>query len=403
MKISMQQIQVQDRDNYLEYLRELEDHHYLFYYLWQMGEPEFTENIETAAVKFANGQFAGFIFNPHFWNSLSRYERKFIICHECLHLTLNHGMRSVSLDKGYRQIANIAMDIVVNELLVYMFGFDREKITIEACWADILGADTPTDQNFEYYFNLLKDQAKEVPYFAIDQHEGFEGQSTDDMFDEIDCSEVEDLLEEVREHVAGSCPGGFMKIIKFKSVPKKKKWETVIRKWYKKRSKEKMQMITHWLDDNRRNSLLCSDLMLPYEKEVAPKYVRKLTLWCFQDTSGSCRYDAERFFNALRSIPTRYFDLRLFCFDTKVYETSLKTGKLYGFGGTTFSCIEAAINDLIRKERCQYPQAIFVFTDGFGNNVYPKHPDRWHWFLKPNGFTGYIPKESRVFNLAEYE
>src|ERR1700744_3478315 len=87
-------------DEYFEYARELEDHHALFYAIWQIGKPWFTEIIPTAAVAFdkEGHDCVQFVFNPHFWERLTLYERLFVICHEALHVILNHGFRALNAE-----------------------------------------------------------------------------------------------------------------------------------------------------------------------------------------------------------------------------------------------------------------------------------------------------------------
>jgi len=143
--------------------------------------------------------------------------------------------------------------------------------------------------------------------------------------------------------------------------------------------------------------------MLPAEVTETVSVRDRIDVWFFQDTSGSCRHLAERFFKAAASVPEDRFRVRIFCFDTKVYETDLKSGKLYGFGGTAFQPLEDEIQNIIQKEpRTKYPQAVFVVTDGYGSNIQPEFPDRWHWFLSEN-YTRCIPSSSKRYNLKDYE
>jgi hypothetical protein len=41
-------------------------------------------------------------------------------------------------------------------------------------------------------------------------------------------------------------------------------------------------------------------------------------------------------------------------------------------------------------------------TDGYGNDVNPEFPNKWHWFLTPNGSKTNIPQESKVFDLDDF-
>ena len=92
----------------------------------------------------------------------------------------------------------------------------------------------------------------------------------------------------------------------------------------------------------------------------------------------------------------------MFCFDTNVEETTLASRKIYGGGGTSFRIIESHIQTLISTNGCKYPE-VFVITDGWGDMVKPKFPQKWHWFLTDNGSNNYLPKESNIYNLKDYE
>jgi len=123
----------------------------------------------------------------------------------------------------------------------------------------------------------------------------------------------------------------------------------------------------------------------------------KIELYFFQDCSYSCYHLKDRFFNAAKSLPEDRFDVKLFTFDTRVYESSLKSGKLYGFSGTRFDIIEQHLQTVK-----PHPRAIFVITDGAGNVVNPQHPDRWFFFLSAKN-TRYIPAKSHTYDLGDFE
>ena len=92
-----------------------------------MGKPVFTDRIQTAAVQFdKEGNYLMFLLNEKFWNECDEYKKIFVICHEALHIILNHGKRFQ--EKENPKIFNIAVDIVVNHSLVKDFGFIREEI-----------------------------------------------------------------------------------------------------------------------------------------------------------------------------------------------------------------------------------------------------------------------------------
>jgi len=50
----------------------------------------------------------------------------------------------------------------------------------------------------------------------------------------------------------------------------------------------------------------------------------------------------------------------------------------------------------------KYPKAVFVITDGYGDQINPKKPKNWYWFLS-NDYRRCIPDTCNVFNLSEFE
>lgn len=414
-------------DDYIEICRILESKHSIFYKFWQIGTPRFTNKIPTAAVAFDRvGEFVDFIFNEKFWEGLDNYNRAFIISHESLHVILGHGVRGKGL---YPEIANIAMDVVINETLVRKFGFERDKINNwkEYCWLDTAFLDKEakprTDilpfQNFEYYYNKLMENVTIIQVSmsqgglkTVDDHSGL-GEIVSkqkEVFEKVAeaCSDKEKLntpeftkqeqdkkSEEVYKK-AGLHPGENAKTIKANYCPKKK-WETVIKTWVIANSDKDDEL---WNKRHRRMSGLSKKLILPVDNEDDIKK-EKIRLWFFQDTSGSCVDLAERFFKAARTIPKSHFDISMFCFDTKVYKTDLESGKLYGFGGTSFTCISEFINKA-EGQSIKMPHAIFVITDGYGDNVSPKYPNRWHWFLSTDE-KGCIHKDCIIHKLSDFE
>lgn len=93
----------------------------------------------------------------------------------------------------------------------------------------------------------------------------------------------------------------------------------------------------------------------------------------------------------------------MFCFDTRIYPTDLKSDRLYGFGGTSFHMLEQYIQRKIESDKIKYPKAVFVITDGYGTNIDPQFPKNWSWFLTPGGARYCIPKECNVYDLKNYE
>lgn len=436
-----QSIQETDRifSNYewMDIGEKLENFHSIFQKFWALGKPRFTKSIPTATVFFDRlGDCIDFNINPDFWDTLDDEQKLFIICHEVTHVLFYHGFRITNLKTpAEMKIANLGLDIVVNHFLTDFLGFDREMVDPEnkLCWIDTVFQEVKkrpmTGQNFEYYYNLIKQEIEKNPngkmaqMTSMDDHESLESflnQSFEQkMKDSLDRTDQDALdaspkMKEIAKKEleaqgekpekggkeAGINPGNSWIIAKKKLVIKKRKWESVVKDWILKTLEEKYG--EQWQKPHRRLVNMPKDFMIPAEHEIEEYEKKKIPVFFFLDTSGSCAHLAERFFNAAESIPEDRFILHLACFDTRVYETDLKTRKLYGFGGTSFTCIEQYIQKKTKEERMAYPDAIWVLTDGMGDNVKPEKPERWKWFLSEN-YRSCIPSQSKVYMLKDYE
>jgi len=111
------------------------------------------------------------------------------------------------------------------------------------------------------------------------------------------------------------------------------------------------------------------------------------------------RTNSPQFFQIAQSVPKNKFDIRLFCFDTRIYKTSLKNKTLHGFGGTSFHIIERYIQETIREEKIKYPECVIVITDGHGTVVSPKYPNNWYIFLTKGGTPRYFEGVKNIFKL----
>lgn len=431
-------------DEWNQISQDLAKYHSVFYRFWTVSRPWFTEAIPTAAVSFdKHGEVVDFRINPVFWESLTATQKLFVICHECQHLILNHGKRAKHLFANITpedmQRLNIAMDIAVNESLISRFDFSRAEVDPDNkyIWADKVGNELgvvlETNRCFEYYYSLLKKQPDDkfpAPGSGsgsafgetVDHHEETPDEQADSgsseavekMLEDMDATEreaLERILQEEQNKLnrdakeggfqAGDTGLGDLFKIADTKVVTKKKWETVIRKWSEPYMVEEFIDRDQWAKTARRFTLLTPDLMLPFEEEIEELTVKKekVDVWFFLDTSGSCIHLKDRFFNAALSLPKRRFNVHLHGFDTKVYPSDFKTKTLRGGGGTKFDIIEKYI---VKESPDKYPAAVFIITDGMGNEVHPKKPKHWHWFLSFD-YRDLIPIESKIYMLNEYE
>jgi hypothetical protein len=450
-------------EKYFEILSELDTRHGVFYHLWDMGSPIFTDNIPTAGVVLSkDGECINFLLNQDFWESLNLEQRLFVLCHECLHVVLNHGHRLFknAENKEDFKVMNFATDVVINHTLVNKFNFDMEEIDPHGkyCWTHTVFPKEPDleqNKSSEFYYNKFYDNIEKnnkMPHESAASNNGSDGEgenfdpqtvddhstfipeeNNDNSEEQQDMSNVlkeldERLTDDEKEFIqdlidsnedldnrknsdksgkdAGNSPGNIFTKVDVKKVKKKKKWETVIKKWANKYIKNTEKEETQWARTNRRFQLISNNNMfLPSEMEQEDIAIeeKRIEVWFFQDTSGSCSGYRQRFFDAARSLPPDRFDVKMHCFDTRVYEIDIERGELMGFGGTRFNIIENYIQKDISDRDVPYPKAVFIITDGFGNNVNPEKEENWYWFLTPNGTKSWIPKKSHIFNLKDFE
>lgn len=422
--------------------RYLEKHHAIFERIWNLGHVTVTGNnsqVKTAAIAFnMQGEFVEFFINENFWRTLSFTEKCFVISHECLHISLNHGSRVKTNDKAIFRSVNIAQDLVINHALVDYYGFVKNEIdpdssyfwieSIENSYYKKFGPNAEPikrNQSYEYYFNIIKnldDLSKSlVDYHVFSPEAEFGGEYSND-FSKVISDVDNDLLPEEKAGLkdfveknsdspddgkdsqkAGTGTGAWH-FVKNEKVKKKKKWESVIVKCLRKYITTSDTTVSQWVFKERKYHEISSNLFIPYDYEMednAP-YKKKADVWLFQDTSGSCISYKNRFFKAARSIPLDKFNVRLFTFDTSTKEIPLNSTRIYGGGGTSFKTIERKIQSIIKSEKCKYPDATFIITDGYGDKVKPQYPERWNWFLTTSA-THYIPEESNIYKLKDFE
>jgi predicted metal-dependent peptidase len=419
----------------IEIAKSIQQHHYLFRAFWDMVDIEWVEDpdIDVGAVWFdQEGDCLKLSLNEDFWLDSNEHTRMFVVAHECLHVILEHGKRfSEWWGKSEFNTMNVAADIVIDHMLENSFGFDRSKlpdrITKEGCWIDTVFEKNPPphNQSTEYYFNLLKKKSKELPVQPFDNHIALTKEEAEDLgnllgdngfFDNIDDEFIEKISSNKEEYktlkdyqeknqTTGS-GGGAWTTVKAKKT-KKKKWETVIKKWEYKTKEYSVDIESRWDRVAPRYSEVMNTgkFYLPSESWMIGEFDKenKIDVFFFLDTSGSCYHLKDRFFKAARSLDPKRFNVRLFSFDTRVEEVNIKTGRVYGGGGTSFSIIENKIQEIIKREKKKYPHSVWIISDGYGNTVRPQKPEKWHWFLTPSSTSGYIPKQSNIYKLSNFE
>lgn len=419
------QADISRKEQFYKVMQELYCFHEVFLTLWKTGAPEFTydNTIPTACVDFGDNKDVRFLFNTDYWDSLDDYSRAFTISHECLHIILNHGERMKHCDMT---LANIALDLAVNHMLINQFEFEREKIYNEQnlCWVDTVfpNQDIPDNLNFEqYYMLLLKNNQIDKSKVLVDHHVKENSSDIEDLLEDLLTGEVfDDLREKLNVDsgflVDGNGDGSFSHGSLSHSPPKealKKPPERISRVWdsilkdIEETTKYTTQ--THFKFKERRLEFLGKDFLIPnaYEEEIIHKTTPEIHLYL--DSSGSCCNLIDDFLALSQTIDPKKYRVKLFSMTTKIYPLVARTGgygyRMYYDGGTDFSSIERHIQQQLRDEIIpKYPVVMF-FTDGEDGHtgqVQVEHPQLWYWFLSGRGIKCHIPEKcANVYRITD--
>lgn len=412
------------RKNVLEIASDLYQYGNLFATLMENSQINIVDEGERAWVEFdKEGRLMRFCFNKEFWETSSEIQRLFVISHEVLHIFLRHGIRSSRREED-AELKNVAMDVVVNEMLFNNYGFRPSDVP------DIINSLALVDSvsrlfnlspkeidnmrgnlSFENVLDILaKKTLRPKNPFNLDEHgDGDETKEIDDQYKEMVIGSSVDIKDAVNkissftssfkgEHVfAKTCFNASGVLWKTN-----RKWETIIFSTLHKMIDWDFIEEEKWLPSRRNDTLFeAIGLSLPsvFEDEGYVYMDKKRRVVFFLDVSGSCEKYAKRFVQAIRTVDRRLFDITLYYFNEEARKKSLDCNDIEVGGGTSFSCIEKALC----RDFEEYPDAVFIITDGFGDDVSPKIPERWHWFLTESSTQDWIPKESKIYKLKDYE
>lgn len=191
-----------------QFLSQIQEHSVLFKAVYQLGVAKYTDKIPTACVmkNKQDNQLYYFINYDFFW-SLTEKERLFIVCHESLHLLFGH-LDYIEKEKLDTNIANVAMDIVINETLLQHFNFNRNELSFtrnknndhNICLIDTVFTDEEIKKfninftkGFKYIYQCLSNKYK-------NQHDQENQQALDNMMSIDEHQPNPELLNEVEIH-----------------------------------------------------------------------------------------------------------------------------------------------------------------------------------------------------------
>jgi predicted metal-dependent peptidase len=316
-----------------------------------------------------------FMYNTEFVKKLSVKKLEFLFAHEICHAIFDHFGRCGSRD---RQLANIAQDYAVNQILVdERIG---EKITeVKICydpkyrgmaWEEIY------DELYEKAEKISMPQLLSQLGELLDEHikeeegAGADGDKTKDGKGKPSLSkeEAEKIKQEIKEAMiqsaaaagAGKTPAGIMRMIKSMTEPKID-WRQLVQQEIQSivRNDYSFQRV------NRKS--MHSGAILPGMKEATT-----IDVAISIDMSGSIgEEDATAFLSEIKGIMDQYEDYRinLWCFDTDIYNWKtithdegheLEDYVPEGGGGTDFE-----VNWTFMEENQIQPKKFIMFTDGY--------------------------------------
>lgn len=434
-----------EESDYLSLLDSFDGEMMLFFLFLKMGEPLITKKVSRACVVLHQSGKIEMMINPDFWKKLTYYEKKFVIAHELLHVYYSHMQRMYMM--GDMEKANIAADIVVNETLVKVFGFDRVEIRFhnQLCWRDTIFGSKEISRpinTFEHYYKRLI-SGEGTKKNTLDNHSGDEGYPSDYIDGEtashnlqneigyelskMDSETLEKLKAEV-ENIdselmgdgedddpdenpvmqAGKGIGHAIRSYEYK-VDYFHYFKSVIDRWLNQFEFEKVD--DQFIYTEPYLELVSEKMLVPSEDDIDDVKFEKNRLWVYVDASGSCSNYLEDFIKVCGGIPEEHFDIQFFSFTTQVRPIKRdKDNKLVLkdiFGGTTFSCIDHHIKKTTAKGDIKKPDNVFVMTDGLAPKIKIKStpPERWHFFIMPsrktNIFTQFIPNGAIIHNFRD--
>lgn len=397
-----------------DYLVRLHDKNKIFYAIVSIPTIYFTNSLDTLGVyleKESNEIVLG--INPEFFFTKTSEEKLFLLCHEAMHVLLNH----VHLPTGNHALANIAKDIVINESLLNDYYFRKsemknlfsEMITVAKVFSpeEIAEHNIVKNASWTYYYELLNKLKPEMGESLKPCQHGVHGELSNLSEDTID-----DLLKDVVNRLskeelhnlkssvvslsdkAGDGSEGRLIKIMHKKLTKKVDWKTILKQAMVSIVQRQEVEKYSFARVARRNSLLEKGLMIPSLNITYNKKVAKHNVAFFLDVSGSCLNFSQKFFDFAKTLPTDTCNITFFSFDSQIYNVDIKNGHLFGGGGTNFDIIEKKCSQMDR-----YPDIVFLVTDGEGNAVTPRHPDRWVWFLDGSKDDTYIHAKSKKYEL----
>ena len=302
-------------------------------------------------------------FSREFFEPLTVKQIEFVIAHEILHNVFDHMGRNEGRD---RRIFNIAADYCVNGQLI------RDRIGEAPPEIKIFHDPAHYGKSAEQIYDEIYDKMDEEELAAL-------GQLLDDHVDwgngdgkngqpQYTKDELKAIRDEMREAVmqaaqaagAGNIPSSVARLIKELTEPKMN-WREILRQQIQSTIKNDYT----FMRPNRKGWHM--NAVLPGQN-----FQETIDICVSIDMSGSISdAQAKDFMSEIKGIMDEYrdFNLKIWCFDTKVYNEADFTGynmdefmdyEPMGGGGTEFD-----VNWQYMEDNGICPKKFIMFTDGY--------------------------------------
>ena len=299
------------------------------------------------------------VFDPQFASRLSDDELKFIMLHELFHCVLNNCSRVKGKIKG---LYNIACDIVVNSIIINMFGLNELKVdgvsVMHLAPDKKEGREYSADEIYQMLVKLDKEEAEKYFDNEIDTHIVWE-KNASSYYEEVWKNNIKSAAN---AGSIGALPLGIRRYIQDINHNAKCDWKTLLHNYIQFDRSD----YTFFNPDKR---FLGEDVIMPSFCENADGCVVK-NLWAVVDTSGSISNVALT--EALNEIYGAFTQVKLegwaSFFDMDISEPipfkspeDLNKIRPIGGGGTDFDIIFENAEHFFPDEP---PQIIVIITDG---------------------------------------
>jgi predicted metal-dependent peptidase len=355
---------------------------YLVLHLKQQNRDE----VGTIGVDFRGN----LLYNKKFIEDLNDYDTRIVLCHEVLHVALNHLTRRGNRNE---KVWNMACDLIVNTILQMNFNYFSRifsecitKETLEKNFGIVI--EKPHEKFAEEVYDILIKHFNEdgnfrgyVDGYVFDKHSDIDSLSEEEKeeleracgkdFDEIKREIEEEIKKKVIEaenfgKLRGTAPAGLERYFD-KLLQPKLNWKTIIRRTisdmipydfsYKYPSKKSISVGTY----------------LPSTQKD-----KKLEVVCVVDLSGSITdEEMKEFLTEIYNIGKSFRNVRISVITHDAVpqdEIEVENGcldklvgiKLHGYGGTSHAWLPEFL-----KEKYPNSKLIICFTDG-----YTEFPDK---------------------------